>query len=102
MNFLNKKELKKNNIFLRKGYIVSKVENKSSLRYISSLIFKALKKQIDNKYFKNLNKIHKEITIEEPVKIIFHPMNQFIDVNVLESPHIIYEILEYWFSSKYS
>jgi len=65
MIFLNKKELKKNNIFLRKGYIVSKVENKSSLRYISSLLFKAIKKQLYNKDFMNLNEIHKEITVEE-------------------------------------
>ena len=43
-----------------------------------------------------------EIVIEEPVKIVFHTMNQHIDNSLLESPHIIYEILEYWFSSKYS
>jgi hypothetical protein len=44
----------------------------------------------------------KEIKIDEPIKIIYHPMNQHIDPSIIESPDLIYDILEYWFSSKYS
>ena len=43
MDFLNKKEKKKNKIFLQKGYVISKIEDKSSLKYISSLILKTAK-----------------------------------------------------------
>ena len=64
MNFLNKKEQKKTKVFLEKGYIISKVESISSLKYISSLIFNAIDQQSKKKLI-NLNKIHEKITIEE-------------------------------------
>ena len=64
MNFLNKKEQKKNKVFLEKGYIISKVESISSLKYISSLISNAIDQQLKKKLI-NLNKIHEKITIEE-------------------------------------
>jgi len=64
MNFLNKKELKKTKVFLEKGYIISKVESISSLKYISSVIFNAIDQQSKKKLI-NLNKIHEKITIEE-------------------------------------
>ena len=64
MNFLNKKEQKKTKVFLEKGYIISKVESISSLKYISSLISNAIDQQLKKKLI-NLNKIHEKITIEE-------------------------------------
>jgi sporadic carbohydrate cluster 2OG-Fe(II) oxygenase len=65
MSFLTKIEKKKNKIFLNKGYIISKVENMSSLKYISSLIVKTANKQIKKNIFLDLNKIHKKISSEE-------------------------------------
>jgi sporadic carbohydrate cluster 2OG-Fe(II) oxygenase len=65
MSFLTKIEKKKNKFFLNKGYIISKVENMSSLKYISSLIVKTVNKQIKENIFLDLNKIHKKISIEE-------------------------------------
>ena len=65
MSFLTKIEKKKNKFFLNKGYIISKVENISSLKYISSLIVKTANKQIKENIFLDLNKIHKKISIEE-------------------------------------
>ena len=49
MNFLNKEEQKKTKTFLEKGYIISKVENISSLKYISSLISKTINQQLKKK-----------------------------------------------------
>jgi sporadic carbohydrate cluster 2OG-Fe(II) oxygenase len=65
MSFLNQIEKKKNKVFLDKGYIVAKVENMSSLKYISSLITKSVKQQINQNVFLDLNTIHKKISIEE-------------------------------------
>ena len=65
MSFLNQIEKKKNKVFLDKGYIVAKVENMSSLKYISSLITKSANQQINENVFLDLNTIHKKISIEE-------------------------------------
>jgi hypothetical protein len=65
MSFLNKIEKKKNKVFLDKGYIISKVENMSSLKYISSLIIKSVNQQINKTLFLDLNTVHKKISIEE-------------------------------------
>jgi len=65
MSFLNQIEKKKNKVFLDKGYIISKVENISSLKYISSLITKSVNQQIKENVFLDLNKIHKKISIQE-------------------------------------
>jgi sporadic carbohydrate cluster 2OG-Fe(II) oxygenase len=65
MNFLNKEEKKKTKIFLETGYIISKVENISSLKYISSLISKSINQQLKKKKSLNLNKTHQKISIEE-------------------------------------
>jgi sporadic carbohydrate cluster 2OG-Fe(II) oxygenase len=65
MNFLKKEEFKTNKFFLDKGYIISKVENTSSLKYISLLISRVLKEQLKIKKSINLNKIHKKISIED-------------------------------------
>lgn len=65
MSFLKQIEKKKNKFFLDKGYIISKVENKSSLKYISSLITKSVNQQIKENVFLDLNTIHKKISIEE-------------------------------------
>jgi sporadic carbohydrate cluster 2OG-Fe(II) oxygenase len=64
MNFLNKKEQKKTKVFLEKGFIISKVESMSSLKYISLLISNAINQQVKKKLV-NLNKIHEKISIEE-------------------------------------
>jgi sporadic carbohydrate cluster 2OG-Fe(II) oxygenase len=64
MNFLNKKEKKKTKAFLEKGFIISKVESMSSLKYISLLISNAINQQVKKKLV-NLNKIHEKISIEE-------------------------------------
>jgi sporadic carbohydrate cluster 2OG-Fe(II) oxygenase len=65
MSFLNQIEKKINKIFLNKGYIISKVENVSSLKYISLLIRKVINQQVKEKVFLDINKIHKKISIEE-------------------------------------
>jgi len=65
MNFLSKEEQKKTKTFLETGYIIAKVENISSLKYISSLISKAINQQLKKKKSLNLNKIHKKIFIDE-------------------------------------
>lgn len=65
MSFLKQIEKKKNKVFLNKGYIISKVENISSLKYISSLITKSVNQQINENVFSDLNTIHKKISIEE-------------------------------------
>ncbi len=65
MNFLNKEEKKKTKNFLEKGYIISKVENIYSLKYISSLISKVINQQLKKKKSLNLNKIHEKIFIED-------------------------------------
>ena len=65
MSFLNQIEKKKNKVFLDKGYIISKVENISSLKYISSLITKSVNQQIKENVFLDLNTIHKKISIQE-------------------------------------
>ena len=64
MNFLNKKEQKKTKVFLEKGFIISKVESMSSLKYISLLISNTINQQVKKK-LKNLNKIHEKISIVE-------------------------------------
>jgi sporadic carbohydrate cluster 2OG-Fe(II) oxygenase len=65
MNFLNNVEKKKTKVFLEKGYLISKVENMSSLKYLSSLIIKIVGQNLKKKKILNLNKIHEKISIEE-------------------------------------
>ena len=65
MNFLNTLEKKKIKNFLKNGYIISKVENLSSLNYLSSLINSVVKKKIKKKTFLDLNKIHEEISLDQ-------------------------------------
>lgn len=64
MNFLSLKEKKINKIFLDKGYIISKVENISSLKYISSLVTAVTNQKLREQKIKDLNTIHKKISIE--------------------------------------
>lgn len=60
MNFLSKSENKLSKEFLEKGYVISKVENKNSLKIILNLVLRSIQKKIkDNKI--NLNNIHKLI-----------------------------------------
>ena len=49
MSFLNKKEKKLTKIFLDRGYAISTIENKSSLKYISSLILKTARQVLKKK-----------------------------------------------------
>ena len=65
MNFLDKKEKKLTKIFLDRGYTISTIENKSSLKYISSLILKTARQILKKNNFSNLNKIHKELSVTE-------------------------------------
>ncbi len=65
MNFLNKEEQKKTNAFLKSGYLICKVENMSSLKYISSLISKSINLQLKKEKSLNLNKIHEKLQIKE-------------------------------------
>lgn len=64
MNFLKKNEIKISKKFLRKGYIISRSENKKSLSYFKQLLIsessKILKKKITN-----LNTIHNFIKIKD-------------------------------------
>jgi sporadic carbohydrate cluster 2OG-Fe(II) oxygenase len=58
MNFLSKSENKLSKEFLEKGYVISKVESKNSLKIILNLVLRSIQKKIkDNKI--NLNNIHK-------------------------------------------
>tara|TARA_B100000963_G_scaffold29270_1_gene21704 strand:- start:31515 stop:32297 length:783 start_codon:yes stop_codon:yes gene_type:complete len=64
MNYLEKKEQKLINTFLKKGYVIGKVENKKSLNDINQLIKKSLlkldifkEKKIDLNKFHKINKI---------------------------------------------
>ena len=65
MNFLNKEEQKKTSAFLKTGYLICKVENMSSLKYISSLISKSINLQLKKNKSLNLNKIHETLQIKE-------------------------------------
>ena len=63
MNFLTLKEKKASIEFLRKGYIIQKIENKNSLKYISNLINKNSKKILKIKKNFDLNNLHKYIEV---------------------------------------
>ena len=65
MSFLDKKEKKITNEFLKKGYLLNPVEKRKSLKYISNLVKKAASKYLKRKNI-NLNLIHKYI----PKKIL--------------------------------
>jgi len=65
MSFLDKKEKKLTKIFLDRGYTISTIENKSSLKYISSLILKTARQVLKKNNFSNLNKIHEETSAAE-------------------------------------
>jgi len=64
MNFLTKKENLISNQFLKKGYLVTKVENKNSLNFLREIIINASKKLLKINGA-NLNKIHKKLNINE-------------------------------------
>ena len=49
MSFLDKKEKKLTKIFLDRGYTISTIETKSSLKYISSLILKTARQVLKKK-----------------------------------------------------
>ncbi len=69
MNYLKKNEQKLINTFLKRGYLIGKVENKDSLNYIEQLIKKSLFK-LDR--FKERKKI---------VLNNFHKINKVNDLN---------------------
>ncbi|MDC0617397.1 2OG-Fe(II) oxygenase [Candidatus Pelagibacter ubique] len=60
MSFLDNKEKKITNEFLKKGYLLNPVEKRKSLKYISNLVKKAVSKYLKRKNV-NLNLIHKYI-----------------------------------------
>ena len=64
MSFLTNKEKKISKDFIKKGYIISKVENKKSLNYLSSFVKDKLK-QFNKNNVSDLNNIHKKIKVDE-------------------------------------
>ena len=64
MEFSSKLEKKISNRFKKEGYIISKSENLSSLRYIKTKIVKLIKKKLNTKKNIDLNKIHKYIDVK--------------------------------------
>lgn len=64
MNFLSNKENKISREFIKKGYLISKVENKKSLNYLKKLITTTSKKVLKSKNF-NLNNVHKNLNVNE-------------------------------------
>lgn len=64
MNFLSNKENKISREFIKKGYLISKVENKKSLNYLKKLITTTSKKILKSKNF-NLNNVHKNLNVNE-------------------------------------
>ena len=61
MNFLLKKEISESNKFLKKGYIISKVEKRKSLNYLKNIITINSQKILKRKNL-NLNKIHNYVS----------------------------------------
>ena len=64
MNFLSNKENKISREFIKKGYLISKVENKKSLNYLKKLITTTSKKILKSKNF-NLDNVHKNLNVNE-------------------------------------
>ena len=64
MNYLEVLEKKKISKFLNKGYLISKIEDKDSLKYIKEKFLKIIRKDTKNKSFKNFNLIHHEISVD--------------------------------------
>lgn len=64
MNFLSKKENLISQAFLKKGYLISKVENKISLKFFREIILKSTRKILKRK-ISDLNLIHKKLKVDE-------------------------------------
>jgi len=64
MNYLEKLEKKKISKFLNKGYLISKIEDKDSLKYIKEKFLKIIRKTIKKRSFKNFNIIHQEVSVD--------------------------------------
>ncbi len=64
MNFLNKKEQKLSLDFIKKGYLINKVESKASLNYINKVFSKSVN-SILGKKVKDLNYLHKHVSIKD-------------------------------------
>tara|TARA_X000001036_G_scaffold439494_1_gene490836 strand:- start:1090 stop:1896 length:807 start_codon:yes stop_codon:yes gene_type:complete len=70
-NFLSKEEKKISNEFKKKGYVIRKIRDLSSLNKIRNIFVKAIKQKIDSNYKKKIspnrlfNYIHKKITMNK-------------------------------------
>ena len=82
MSFLSKKESDLSKKFLQTGYVVSKVENIKSLKIVTNILLKSIKKKLRKK-FSNLNEIHKLISVNNLNEFrlsIIHDMNRNEDL----------------------
>jgi len=82
MSFLNLEEKKKTKQFLNNGYLILKVNELKSLRYITNCIEDSVKKELKKKKI-NLNEIHKEIDVEKLNEFrisIINNINKFKDL----------------------
>jgi len=70
-NFLSKEEKKISNEFKKKGYVIRKIRDLSSLNKIRNIFVKAIKQKLDSNYKKKIspnrlfNYIHKKITMNK-------------------------------------
>lgn len=63
MTYLEKTEKKKIKSFLRKGYFISRIEDKKSLNYIKNKFLDIIRKNLRDTSFKNFNIIHKKVSV---------------------------------------
>jgi sporadic carbohydrate cluster 2OG-Fe(II) oxygenase len=76
MEFLSNSEKKIANSFKKKGFIVSKAENRRSLTYIKNKIISIIQKKLKTKTKINLNKFHEYIDIDSLNEFRVHIINQ--------------------------
>ena len=76
MEFLSNSEKKIANSFKKKGYIISKAENRQSLTYIKNKIISIIQKKLKTKTKINLNKFHEYIDINNLNDFRLHIINE--------------------------
>ena len=76
MEFLSNSEKKIADSFKKKGYIISKAENRQSLTYIKNKIINIIKKKLKTKIKINLNKFHEYIDINNLNDFRLHIINE--------------------------
>ena len=76
MEFLSNSEKKIANTFKKKGFIISKSENKQSLNYIKNKIINIIQKKLKTKTKINLDKFHEYIDIKDLNEFRLHIINE--------------------------